>query len=502
MYKGHNIGDEIIGHIKKYKLEYFLAIVTVLLFILFTPVNDEGDSEDYIQYAERFLGMNDISFPFRSPLYPLVLAFFIKIFGTSELPGLVLGFQLALVFSSAILVKKMFSLFELGEKQINAIVLLSYFNFSLLYYSCLYVTEVLTFFLLTFAVYRIYYAIISGKIKDYAVAGFLTGLMILVRYNLIPLLPVLFGLIALKIIIEGFTDKKKMFTGLITKTASFVVPLLIVLSVWSVFNYEINGNFGLFPGAGISKSEGGTGVPFYVGRNALVATIKSSLKISEENQKVFKIFLESKDKIIKRDKVSASSWMNILGKEQKEALANAFIGYKVYRESLVPLYSLFNLKDEDEGVLNGKLNDFYKEVYSQTWKEVNIVRGVSLVYTLWVASSLRNEPGKGAINFNGFPDFFITLHKVYWLLMMYLFVVVSTWLLFRNRKLLTSNKEYLLFSTIIIIDTILLTNIVFNTINDASRFKFPIESMVIGVVVISLPLIKLPFRKKKLLIVK
>ncbi len=490
------IVERIRGNISKHKPEYSLAFVTIILFFYFTPILDEGDCGDYLRYAEKFLGLNSILFPYRSPLYPLILAGLIKVFGYEALPNLVLAIQLVLLYCTSLLVKKTFSLVALTEKKLNLILYLTFFNLSALYYSFMFITEVLSWFLFTLSIYLLLKAIVSGENKFYALAGISTGITILSRYNLIPLLPLFFIIIAARLFINRREPGTKFVKEIFLKPAVYGLPLLCVLLCWSFVNLSVNGNFGLFPGAGVSEgAKKGTGVPFYVGRNALIATIDSTIKVGEENSEVLQIFLEAREKIQAKNRIDANSWMNILGEEKKQTLASSFIGYKIYKEATVKLFNYYNINSANEALLNEKLGGFYDEIYKQTSGKVNYIRIVSFVYSLWVSSSLQNAPEKGEINFNVLPGFLITLHKLYWLCVMVGFVIVSLYLLFKARMSLNKETDFLAFSLILIIHSLLLTNVIFNTINDASRFKFPVEALVIGILVYSSTKIKLPFKK-------
>lgn len=457
---------------------------------------NEGDCADYLRYAEKFLGLNSLLFPYRSPLYPLILAGLIKLFGYAALPNLVLAIQLFLMYCTSLLVRKIFSLVGLSENKQYLILFLTFFNLSALYYSFMFITEVLSWFLFTLSIYLLFKAIVSGDNKYYAYAGVSTGITILSRYNLIPLLPLFFIIIAVRL----FTLRKESGTSFVkeifVKPAVYGLPLLAVLLCWSFVNMNVNGNFGLFPGAGVSGgAKKGTGVPFYVGRNALIATIDSSLKVTAENSEVLRIFLDARDKIQAKNRIDANSWMNILGEENKQTLSSAFIGYKVYNEATLKLFQYYKIDSANESLLNEKLGGFYDEVYQQTSGKVNMIRVVSVVYSLWVSSSLQNAPEKGDINFNVLPGFVIMLHKLYWLLVMVSFVIVSTYLLIKLARNVKEQVNFIIISLILVIDALLLTNVIFNTINDASRFKFPVEALVLGVLVFSIDKIKLPFKK-------
>lgn len=457
---------------------------------------NEGDCADYLRYAEKFLGLNSLLFPYRSPLYPLILAGLIKLFGYAALPNLVLAIQLFLMYCTSLLVRKIFSLVGLSENKQYLILFLTFFNLSALYYSFMFITEVLSWFLFTLSIYLLLKAIVSGDNRYYAYAGVSTGITILSRYNLIPLLPLFFIIIAVRL----FTLRKESGTSFVkeifVKPAVYGLPLLAVLLCWSFVNMNVNGNFGLFPGAGVSGgAKKGTGVPFYVGRNALIATIDSSLKVTAENSEVLRIFLDARDKIQAKNRIDANSWMNILGEENKQTLSSAFIGYKVYNEATLKLFQYYKIDSANESLLNEKLGGFYDEVYQQTSGKVNMIRVVSVVYSLWVSSSLQNAPEKGDINFNVLPGFVIMLHKLYWLLVMVSFVIVSTYLLIKLARNVKEQVNFIIISLILVIDALLLTNVIFNTINDASRFKFPVEALVLGVLVFSIDKIKLPFKK-------
>lgn len=483
-------------NISKHKPEYFLAFVTLILFFYFTPVLDEGDCADYLRYAEKFLGLNSILFPYRSPLYPLILAGLIKLFGYAALPNLVLAIQLFLIYCTSLLVRKTFSLVGLSEKKLNLILYLTFFNLSTLYYSFMFITEVLSWFLFTLSICFLLKAIVSGDNRYYAFAGLSTGITILSRYNLIPLLPLFFIIIIVRLFIQRKEPGMNFVKEIFLKPAVYGLPLLAVLLCWSFVNLNVNGNFGLFPGAGVSGgAKKGTGVPFYVGRNALIATIDSSVKVSDENQRVLQIFLEAREKIQTKNRIDANSWMNILGEENKQTLASSFIGYKVYNEATLKLFDYYKINSANEALLNEKLGGFYDEVYQQTSGKVNLIRVVSVVYSLWVSSSLQNSPEKGDINFNVLPGFVITLHKLYWLLVMVSFVFVSTYLLIKLTSNVKEQSNFIIISLILVVDALLMTNVIFNTINDASRFKFPVEALVIGVLVFSIDRIKLPFKK-------
>jgi len=464
--------------------EAFLFLVTVILWFYFTPVMDEGDAGDYLRYAAKFLGENSEVFPFRSPLYPIVLAFFQFSFGMEALPVVIPGFQLVLHLFTAIGTKRIFQFTGIEGRGGDLVLFLAYFNLSALYYTPFFITESLSAFLFVWSIYTLLRSVKTGDNAGFALSGLITGLLILARYNLLPVLPLFFLFVAGVPFLLNRKELKKGVKPAFVTTALFGGGVFVILLGWSFGNIAVNGSFGLFPGAGVTnKAAGGTGVPWYVGRNALIATIDSTTKVSSENRPVLEIFLKSRAKINAKTAVSSTSWMNLLEEDDKKAVANAFNGYKIYLDATEGLYTHFGMTEKNEAMLNYELGNFYQEVYSQRVSQVNAIRVISLAYSFWVSSALENRPEKGDINFNVLPGWMILLHKLWWFGMMAGFMVFSLVYLWKVGLRNPGLAEYCSVFMIILVYSLILTNVVFNTINDASRFKFPVEPLVAGLMV-------------------
>ncbi len=464
--------------------EVLLFFVTVVLWFYFTPVMDEGDASDYLRYAGKFLGENSEVFPFRSPLYPMVLAFFQFVFGIKALPGVILGFQLLLHYFTSIGTKRIFQFTGIEGRWGDLVLFLAYFNLSALYYTPFFITESLSAFLFIWSIYTLLRSLKTGDNAGFALSGLITGLLILARYNLLPVLPLFFLFVAGVPFLINRKEVKKSVKPAFVTTALFGGGVFVILLGWSFGNIAVNGNFGLFPGAGVpNKASGGTGVQWYVGRNALIATIDSNTKVSPQNQPVLEIFLKSREKINAKTAVSSTSWMNLLEESDRKAVANAFNGYKIYLDATEGLYKHFGMEEKNEALLNGELGGFYKEVYAQRVSQVNMIRLVSLAYSFWVSSALENRPEKGNINFNVLPEWMIILHKFWWFGMMAGFMVFSLIYLWKRGLRNPGLAEYFTVFMILLVYAMILTNVVFNTINDASRFKFPVEPLVAGLMV-------------------
>lgn len=246
-----------ILHKNKWPLVIFLAAFFIRLIYLiqsqsnpafYTPMVDELWHLNWARDIISGSFWGDGAY-FRAPLYPYLLAFFVKITGDSIF--WIRFLQILIASGSAVLVYLLGN--KLFSQKIGIIAGLGYSIYgTLIAYETMLLIPVLFVFLNLLAVYLLIYFKDSPVWRHWLVAGMVLGLSAISRPNILLLTPLF--LIWIYIIADNSNTKRRIFPALI-----YLVGLLLpVLSV-SARNLVVTGEFILISSQG--------GVNLYIGNN-------------------------------------------------------------------------------------------------------------------------------------------------------------------------------------------------------------------------------------------
>lgn len=444
----------------------FVLIVTLLNLLLAlyaTPIIDHADAAVYIDFSQVLLGVEtDVNYAHRSPLYSIILAGFSLFFDSPVLFRAVVFFQYGLLAVTTVLLCRLFNRILQGRwlPAIGALL----FNLSLasVYFANILMTEILTVFLLVVSIGLTFRAYEGGKVQTYFWLGGVVGLLVLARFNTVPLLLTYLVMIGLVLYLQN--QPLRRWAG---SLAAFILPLGLLLNGWCLYNLQHNDFYGLFPRVG-------QGVP----RNITVASINEDDKVSEEHQAILDIFLEARqayyENLPPERKGSLASF------DRYNILADLYGGYMIYRYALPGLRAHFELgPSEGEYELSQGLREFYQEIAEQNSGFIMKYRIVSF-FSSFRASVAGVLPDRyGNINLNVLPAFVFVLYKLGFLLMStvtFLAFFVFLWQAARDRRLPDFYQLVLFF----IVFSFWGINLVFVTGADANRYKFPADPFVIA----------------------
>lgn len=449
-----------------------VIIVSGLLFsfipaFIFTPVTDAGDTGVYIKYALKLAGdSNSQSFITRSPLYPLLLAGLIKTAGLAALPRIVILIQFFLNFLSSVLLLGIFKkIMSFRSAVISAFIF--YFSLSALYYGYMILSETLSVFLFLLAVYFFSNWIQKESHLLLGYAGVIISLLILTRFNTLPLV---FTFLLLIIFIPIVTKKDFNLLKSVRHLMCFFLPVAVILNTYSYLNYRDNNFYGLFP----------TGGSPAITRNAVLATIDGDETVTEGNKEVYNIFIEGREAYYSRKPVGKKG--SLQGGPGSEIIGKLYSGYQIYLEAFPKLCDFYDLDPlSPEPYLSRRLTPFYKEIISQNKGDLWGMRFLSL------ANSFRSStgimiPGREETNLNLLPGFIIVSFKLFMIfagVVIFLFSIV-----YPVHKILSYQTiDPYLLSLLLFFLSFYFINFIFGTAGDANRFKYPSEPLMFGLFV-------------------
>lgn len=168
----------------------------------------------------------------------------------------------------------------------------------------------------------------------------------------------------------------------------FLIPCLLVLNLWCIYNYNKNGFYGLFPGSGT-----------LVSRNAIIASINSYNKVSVEYQPVLTIFLKAKETYQNRKQEEMKGSFSSI--DRFSILEDLYSGYVIYGIAYPELVKYFDLEESSgEYMMNKKLKRFYKEIVKQNKEFIWKLRFYSLLSSFRASTSGILPSDYGKINLN------------------------------------------------------------------------------------------------------
>ena len=448
-------------------IKWFIGILILLnagLAIYSKPINDLGDEGSYILLGKVILGIEEANLANRSPLYSIILAGFMLFFQPPFLFKAVILFQYLMTGLTAWLIFKLFRPLFTHNGPAMLIGILFNISLSTIYYANIILTEILTVFLLVLVVYFFLKLVKTFTGKNLVLSGVLLGLLSLARFNAIPII-VTFSLLLGYLMFQKKMSLSKSFSSLIF----FIIPCLLIINLWCLYNYTNNGFYGLFPGSG-----GG------VSRNVVVASIRPDNKVTSENEPILEIFLKAREQYLKTtpsEKPGSMASLDKLG-----LLNDLNAGYPIYNHASIELRDYFGLKEQaGEFEMSLKLKDFYKEIYKQNRAFVLKMRFISF-FSGFRASASALPVSYGKINTNILPPALFFIYKVIMLFVSVLvFLSIFTFILRAAKNNWQKDFSLLIFYAIVI--SFWGINFCFITVNDANRFKFPAEPFIIGLFV-------------------
>jgi hypothetical protein len=441
-----------------------LLCINIGLAIYSSPVADCGDTSSYIELSMKFLGQNDaVYLTLRSPLYSMILAVFIKIFGIPLSFKLMVYLQYVMVFCSALLIYSIFK--RLFVKPLFPLLISILFNlsFSTIYFANILLTEILTVFLLLLSLNLLIKYSYSKEFRHLIALGAAVGLLSLARFNAIPIIFSFFGLLCYLLIFQQKDHFKKIVTSLIV----FLIPYLIILNLWAFYNLNQNGFYGLFPSGSTTAS-----------RTVIIASIRADNKFKPEYKPVLDIFIKARNVYSDREKAKIKG--SFSSSDRYGILEDLQSGYVIYMIAWPELIKYFGMKNTDgEREMNSRLEGFYKEIVRENSGFIRKLRFYSFLNNFRASTSGMLPETYGKINLNILPPLIIKLNKLINIFIS-VFVFIA-FLVFVIRVITLKMKpDFILLVLFIIVISFWGINFVFATAGDANRFKFPAEPLIFG----------------------
>ncbi len=220
---------------KKIWILFLIALLLRLILTLLFSQPPTDDASNYHQIALTLAHGEGFNWQgkataFREPLLPFLASIIYRIFGENYL--YVYAFQSLLSALTIVIVFYLSLTLFRNEKAawFSAILTTLYPNFTL--YSKLFLTEILTMFLLIFFMWSLVKTLHTHQTKHYALTGILLGLLILTKAAFLFFLPFL----ALYFICFYWQQwKPRLIQGL---TLLFILSLLVV-GAWTLRNYAV-----------------------------------------------------------------------------------------------------------------------------------------------------------------------------------------------------------------------------------------------------------------------
>ncbi len=452
------------------------GILCLFYALVFHPVTYEakGDFPAYAALAKQIYdlpgaGAEDLSH--RSPLYSVIMGLFMIVAGGSAYLPILMYLHYFLIFLTSVLVYWIF--FSVTANRYIAFTagIAGVINLTTIFFGYVMISEITALFLFTLSVWLLIKGYFRGKILIFCLAGLTSGLLVLARYNTmgIPLV-IITAIGAVHLARYGFKDLKKP----IIEIAAFVMPLLLVLNLWSWHNFRQNGNYGLMP-------------RHHTGRRwAIPAVINSSDKVAGEYRDILAIFLKTREELLSRSAGSAVRKGSLLTNKGIRKINDFFrpevSGYFMYRDSEAELLDYYKLEYSPGNIriLNEKLKPFYESIAAQHRKELKRFRIYSFLYSFKHISPTL--PDNSTLSLNVLPSAVLKLYKIIFIfltLTTFVASIVHSGYLIISRERLRSGSHWLILYMLIWYFP--LSNWYASVLGDANRFRFPADSVIIGI---------------------
>jgi 4-amino-4-deoxy-L-arabinose transferase-like glycosyltransferase len=447
----------------KYGFLWFLILLNLGLAAYATPITDDGDAATYIHFSRFLLGEGfEANYAHRSPLYSIILSGFMLLFDAPLLYEVVVFFQYFLIAIAAWMIFLLFQRLFSTKKLSMVAALLFNLSFSTIFYANLIQTEIMTVFFVILSLTFLVKFHEKGSLGHILACGAAIGLLSLIRFNAVPLIFTFFSLLFISLFLQKIPVKKWIFA-----LFSFIIPYLIIINAWCIYNQYQYGFYGLFPHSGRGIS-----------RNIIVASIRPEDTVSVAKKPILDIFIEARETYLNtsvtRKKGSFSE------KNDFEILTNLYSGFQIYRTARPKLQEYFNLPDSSgEYELSQKLGDFYQEIARQNQSFILKYRFISFFSGFRASASgvLPQEFGK--VNLNILPSFVFKVYKLA-VIFISLFVFVAFFFFVKNGIKDGWHFNFILLAMHFVVLSFWGINFVFIAAGDANRFKFPAEPLIFG----------------------
>ena len=437
--------------------------ITIICILLFKPISESGDAPVYLKYAQVIAECGDTSaFIHKSPAYPWFLSLMISIFGSNNAIRITVIIQFLLLFISGMIIYKIFNN-NIFKSKIPAILatFLIYTNLSAIFYSYMILTETLTLFLLTILLWFIIKGLNRSSRINFFIVGLLFSIMVLARFNTLPMIFVITGIIFL---FQIWKPESKRI--IIRNFIFFLIPVIILLNGYAFSNFIKHDFYGLFPSGG----------SILVSRNALITTIDGTEKVSGRNLQVLEIFNHAKRNL----KINNVDYKGSLTRFDKlNVMDKLYNGYLAYFSAEPELYKYFKINPEKpEPELSMKLEPFYKEISKINKGKIWGLKFFSLLNSFRSSTGLI-KPEKNAINLYKLPSWIIQMYKLtFFVLSVFVFSSSIVYLILLMSKSIKPDNIIIIF--IFTVFGFFFINFAFATVGDANRFKYPVEPLIIS----------------------
>jgi 4-amino-4-deoxy-L-arabinose transferase-like glycosyltransferase len=446
-----------------------LVILNLVLAFYATPVTNLGDASSYIGLSKTLLGEESYeSYAHRSPLYSIIMAFFMLFFKAPVLHKVMIIFQYMLVAITAWLVYLLFRRLFKRKELAMIVALLFNLSFSTIYYANILLTEILTVFLLILSVSLLFRVFDRGGLVRIFTLGAAIGLLSLARFNAIPMIVTFFVLLGYILFRQKASLKKWIYS-----MGVFIFSYALIINLWCLYNYQHNGFYNLFPNAEV-------GIPQNP-RNITIASIRPENTVSEKNKPVLEIFLKAREEFLTRKKIVMKGSLAFLDK--RNILTGLYSGYSIFGLACPALRAYYNLADSaSESEITSKLADFFKEIAEQNRHFFRKYRFYSLLYSFRDSSGGALPLEYGNINLNILPAIIFIVYKlIFFIISVFVFIAFFFFLL--NTVKTKFKPDITLMTMFFVVFSFWGINFLFFTLGDANRFKFPAEPLIIGLFV-------------------
>jgi 4-amino-4-deoxy-L-arabinose transferase-like glycosyltransferase len=268
-----------------------------------------------------------------------------------------------------------------------------------------------------------------------------------------------------------FIEQRNSFKKGLISLIVFLIPYLLILNSWALYNLNQNGFYGLFPSGGTLAS-----------RNVIVASIRPDNKVRPDYQPVLDIFIKAKDEYANNKIIDVKG--SFSSKDKYEILKDLYSGYPIYGIAYPELRKYYGLKDMDgEYQMNNKLKGFYREIAGENTAFIWKLRLYSLLSSFRASTSGILPSNYGKINLNILPPFIIKLNKIMIFFMSFFVFVAFFFFVYKLIKYHNKKPDFLLLVLFIMVFSFWGINFLFATESNANRFKFPAEPLIIGLFV-------------------
>lgn len=441
-------------------------LINIIFAFLFTPMII-GDAKAYIELSKQIAG-DDSQYNLvgKSPLISVLISPFINNFNIHLASRIIIVIQFLMVFLSSLLTYRLFERIINKQFYIFLIGLLFILNLSTVYYATIILSETLTLFIFILSLYYLFKFYEEINFFNVILCGIIVALLLLARFNLVPLI-VIYSAIIIYCTFKNSKYKisKKIFTVIL-----FFLSMGFVLNIWSIYNLNKNGFYGLFyHGSGL------------VSRNAVVATIHEGNYVSEENKEILKIFLDARNKYLEGiPEKPKGSFTNI---DSRGLLFDLYSGYPIYQFAVIELRKYFNsYSDSGKIMMNSKMKVFYEEIAEQNKMQLYKLRLLSFLSTFRPSSGGALPEKYGNINLNIMPSVFFKIYKIIIVILSVInFIGIITYLILAIFKKIRTDFYVILISIFTL--SFYGINFVFCTLNDANRYKYPAEPLILGLTI-------------------